>query len=140
MLRWLLSLWLKSNAILKQFLELISMNRQNAKGSSYSEFRFTIRWLKSVAISKFALSLSTLSRSCNDSRIQMFWQIWCTDSTKKKPSVTQHKYVLNKFLTADRSCKKNIFEKTFIEVGSPHLYASFGTFCAKINQLFVHTT
>ena len=32
--------------------------------------------------------------------------------------------------------QQNIFEKTLIEVGCPHLYASFGTFCAQIGQLF----
>ena len=47
-----------------------------------------------------------------------------------------HMYVLNEFLTADRSCTTNIFEKTFIEVGSSHLYASFGTFFVQIGQLF----
>ena len=31
---------------------------------------------------------------------------------------------------------QNIWEKTVIEVGSPQLYASFGTFCAQIGQLF----
>ena len=30
----------------------------------------------------------------------------------------------------------NIFKKSLIEVGSPHLYASFGTFCAQIGQFF----
>jgi len=30
----------------------------------------------------------------------------------------------------------NFFYKTLIEVGSPHLYASFGTFCVQIGQLF----
>ena len=34
------------------------------------------------------------------------------------------------------SVLKIIFEKTLIEVGSPHLYASFGTFCVQIGQLF----
>ena len=32
--------------------------------------------------------------------------------------------------------QQNIFEKSFIEVGSSHLYASFGTFCVQIDQLF----
>ena len=31
---------------------------------------------------------------------------------------------------------KNIFGKKPIEVCSPHIYASFGTFYAKIGQLF----
>ena len=31
---------------------------------------------------------------------------------------------------------QNIFEKTLIEVGSSHIYVSFGTFCVKIGQLF----
>ena len=39
-------------------------------------------------------------------------------------------YVLNKFL------QQNIFEKTLMEDGSSHLYASFGTFCVQIGQLF----
>ena len=42
---------------------------------------------------------------------------------------TFHKYVLNEFLTKD-------LRKTFIKVHGPHLYASFGTFYAKIGQLF----
>ena len=32
--------------------------------------------------------------------------------------------------------QQNIFEKTIIEVGSPHLYNSFGTFCTQIGQFF----
>ena len=32
--------------------------------------------------------------------------------------------------------QENIFEKTYIEIGSPHLYASFGTFFTQIGQLF----
>ena len=31
--------------------------------------------------------------------------------------------------------QQNTFEKTLIEVGSSHLYASFGTFCVQIGQL-----
>ena len=47
-------------------------------------------------------------------------------------------YELNEFLTADHSCTTIFFfEKTTIEVCSPQLYASFGTFYAKIGQLFV---
>ena len=32
--------------------------------------------------------------------------------------------------------QQNIFEKPLIDLGSPHLYASFGTFCDQIGQLF----
>ena len=32
--------------------------------------------------------------------------------------------------------QENIFEKTPIEVGRTHLYASVGTFCVQIGQLF----
>ena len=39
-------------------------------------------------------------------------------------------------MTADRSLQQSIFEKTLIEVGSSHLYASFGIFCVQIGQLF----
>ena len=38
--------------------------------------------------------------------------------------------------TATVHAKQNIFVKTHIEVQSPHLYASFVTFCAQIGQLF----
>ena len=33
--------------------------------------------------------------------------------------------------------QQNVFDKTHIEICSPHLYASFGTFCFQIGQLFV---
>ena len=32
--------------------------------------------------------------------------------------------------------QQNIFEKNLLEVGSSHIYASFGTFCVQIDQLF----
>jgi len=32
--------------------------------------------------------------------------------------------------------QQNIFEKTLKEVDTSHLYASCGTFCAQIGQLF----
>ena len=35
---------------------------------------------------------------------------------------------------------QNIFEKPLIEVGSLHIYASFGTFCVQISQLFEAST
>ena len=37
---------------------------------------------------------------------------------------------------ADRSCTTNVFEKILVEVCKTHLYASFGTFYAKIGHLF----
>ena len=33
--------------------------------------------------------------------------------------------------------QQNIFEKTLMEAGSSHFYASFGTFCVQIGQFFV---
>ena len=32
--------------------------------------------------------------------------------------------------------QQNIFKKILLEIGSSHLYASFGTFCVQIGQLF----
>ena len=44
---------------------------------------------------------------------------------------------MNEFLTANRSCATKYFwTKTLTEVYSPHICASFGTFCAQIDQLF----
>ena len=40
------------------------------------------------------------------------------------------------FLRPTVNGQQNIFEKIIIEVCGPHLYASFGTFCAQIGQLF----
>ena len=56
---------------------------------------------------------------------------------QNKPSGVLHTYVLNVFSTADCSCATKYIWKTLIEVGSPHLYACFGTFCVQIGQLFV---
>ena len=39
------------------------------------------------------------------------------------------------FLQLTVNVKKNIFEKVFVEVWCPHLYASFGTFYVPIGQL-----
>ena len=53
-------------------------------------------------------------------------------ASQKHESTLLHTYVLKEFLTADHS--HNIFEKTLVEVGSSHLYASFGTFCYRKTQ------
>ena len=45
-----------------------------------------------------------------------------------------HTYVQNKFVTADHSCTTKYFWKILIEVGSSHLYASFGTFCVQMSD------
>ena len=59
-----------------------------------------------------------------------------TDSTKiNRPGHNIRMYWTN-FWQLTIHIQQNIFEKTLIEVGSPHLYASFGTFCVQIGQLF----
>ena len=45
-------------------------------------------------------------------------------------------YVMNEFLTACILYIKMFSEKTLIKVCSLYLYASFGTFCTQIGQLF----
>ena len=48
-------------------------------------------------------------------------------------------YVMNEFLTADQACDTvwhKLFGKTLLELLSAHFYASFGTFCVKIGQIF----
>ena len=47
-----------------------------------------------------------------------------------------HTYVLNASLTSHSSCTTKYFWKKLMKVRSPNLYASFGTFCAQIGQLF----
>ena len=43
---------------------------------------------------------------------------------------------MNEYLTADFQAQQNIFEKVLIEACIQNLYASFGTFCEQIGQLF----
>ena len=57
-------------------------------------------------------------------------------ASQKHESTVLHKYILNKFLTATIDVQQNIFEKNHVEVGSSHLYTSFGTFCVEIGQFF----
>ena len=59
-----------------------------------------------------------------------------TDSTKiNRPGYSIHMYWTN-FWQPTVHVKQTIFEKTLIEVCRTHLYASFGTFCVQIGQLF----
>ena len=58
----------------------------------------------------------------------MFECRWYTASQKHE-STLLHTYVLTVH------APQNIFEKTLIEVGSSHIYTSFGTFCVQIGQL-----
>ena len=59
-----------------------------------------------------------------------------TDSTKiNRPEHTIRKYWTN-FRQPTAHLQQDIFGKILIEVGSLHLYASFGTFCVQIGQLF----
>ena len=66
-----------------------------------------------------------------------FKSLECTyTASQKHESNLLHTYVLNQFMTADRSFKQRIFEKYLTEDGSSHFYASFVTFCVQIGQLF----
>ena len=59
-----------------------------------------------------------------------------TDSTKiNRPGYNIRMYWTN-FRQPTAHAQQNIFGKTLIEVRSLHLYASFGTFYAKIGLLF----
>ena len=59
-----------------------------------------------------------------------------TDSTKiNRPGHNKRMYWTN-FWQPTAHVQQNIFEKTLIEAYSPHLYASFGTFCVQSGQLF----
>ena len=62
--------------------------------------------------------------------------IWSTDSTKiNRPGHSIRMYWTNLWQPTVH-VQQNVFEKTQIEGCSPHLYASFGTFCVQIGQLF----
>ena len=58
------------------------------------------------------------------------------DSTKiNSPGYNIRMHGTN-FWQANVHVEQNIFQKNLIEICSPHLYASFGTFCVQIGQLF----
>ena len=60
-----------------------------------------------------------------------------TDSTKiNRPGHNIHMYWTN-FWQPTVCVQQNVLEKTLIEVCSPHLYTSFGTFCVQIGQSVV---
>ena len=59
-----------------------------------------------------------------------------TDSTKiNRPGYNIRTYWAN-FWQTTVHVQENVFEKTHIEVYSPHLYSSFGSFCVQIGQSF----
>ena len=59
-----------------------------------------------------------------------------TDSTKiNRPGHNTFMYRTN-FQQPTAHLQQDTFGKTLIELGSLHLYASFGTFCVQIGQLF----
>ena len=73
--------------------------------------------------------------------------IFCCESTKanafsytystkiNRPGYNISMYWTN-FRQPNAHAQQNIFGKTLTEVGSPHIYASVGTFCVQIGQLF----
>ena len=64
------------------------------------------------------------------------WQFQPTDSTKiNRPGHNIRMYWTN-FRRPTPHVQQSIFGKSPIEVRSLHLYASFGTFCVQIGQLF----
>ena len=64
------------------------------------------------------------------------WQFQPTDSTKiNRPGHNMRIYWTN-FRRPTAHVQQSIFEKTPIEVRSPYINASFGTFYAKIGHLF----
>ena len=58
-----------------------------------------------------------------------------TDSTKINRLGHNIRMYWTNFRQPTAHVQQNIFEKTLIEVCSPHLYASFRTFCVQIGQL-----
>ena len=69
-----------------------------------------------------------------------YYCFMCTDyeytDSQKHESTLLHNYVERIFDIQPLMYIKIFFEKNLIEVGSSHLYTSFGTFCVQIGQLF----
>ena len=93
--------------ILRNVPELLIMNLNPVLLLALYRLIFWSRFVQSYEVNYTALQKSY--------SIRMYWtNFW-------KPTV---------------HVQQNIFEKTLLEVGSSHLYASFGTFCVQIDQLF----
>ena len=72
---------------------------------------------------------------------QLEWDLSNNNQLRSKNSQNYDKLkifvFIDEMLTADRSLKTTFFwKKNQKKVGSSHLYASFGTFCIQIGQLF----
>ena len=76
-----------------------------------------------------------------DNNIHMYWTNFDSHVQQKIFEKTlievcsPHLYWTN-FWRPTIHVQQSIFEKTYIEVDSPHFCAYFGTFCAQIGQLF----
>ena len=101
-----------------QFLE--PKKRGDSKESSWKE------WQVSISVQQLGKERTYTDSQKHES----------TDSTKiNRPGHNIRMYRTN-FRQPTAHVQRNIFGKTLIEVCSLHLYASFGTFCIQIGQLF----
>ena len=63
-----------------------------------------------------------------------YWLCGYYTAPQKNESTLLHTYVRNNFWQPTARVQQYFFEKALIEVGSSHLYASFGTFYVQIDQ------
>ena len=64
------------------------------------------------------------------------WKYWPTETRKNMNLPYSIRMYWTNFWQPTAYVQQNIFEETIIEGCNPYLYASFGTFCVQIGQLF----
>ena len=58
------------------------------------------------------------------------------DTTRINPFSTQYVCTERIFDNQEFVCNKNVLKNLFVIIYCSHIYASFGTFCVQIGQLF----
>ena len=139
-------LWKYQSSAQLIYLQLGAGKRAHARERARLWARLLVgkRW--GVLLLSVLLLLTDPSAPTSEARILVhhnFIEKWAnrniqtyTDSTKiNRPGHNIRMYWTN-FQRPTAYVQKNIFGKTRIGAYSPHFYASFGTFCIKIGQLF----
>ena len=135
--------WIRSKSIKENIInQLASSNKEyssTGKANFLSCFQKMLQDVIQLLLSNTFFQITINFCELLPNKIKMQQNMGsCYRNWQKNESTLPHTYVLNKFLTADRSCttKYSIVEKTLIKVGSSYLYASFGTCCVQIGKFF----
>ena len=103
---------------------------------SFSESRFT--WASIMKVTYFIFKSESIQGylSYSFSHARFFYSVTTYRFNQKKGPGYNILRMYWTIIWQPTVFVQDIFEKTLLEVCSPHLYASFGTFCVQIGQSF----